>query len=550
MMIKVYDSNERLFNHNGLKILHPLRADITKKDNGDYYVELQDTIDNLDYYQNGMIVRIPTPWGVQGFRMSNPKVKNSKVEVKAWHLSYDAKNYVIADAYAVDKNCNDALNHFNDSTDTPSPFNVISDITTLNSTRAIRKTLYEVYEWLLSSDKYGGHWYRDNWTLGIKKNIGQDRGVVLSVGKNITDIQVSEEWKNVCTKILPHTTDGKNSVELDETYIEITEQLYDVPYSKVVKFDNDLDADNFESEEEYLSAIKEQLRTQAQAYLEENKMPKVNYSVSADITDVSDVGDTIQVKHPKCKVNILTTVISVQYDAIRQKYIKIEFGNFKNELKNISQTITAESNKHTDEAIEETKVLMKDELDKATAEINGVLGNSHCIYEGDKILVVDKLPKEEAKNVLKISMGGIAFSRTGINGTFTSAWTLDGTLNMQSINVINLTASLIKGGVLKLGGVHNSSGTFELYDEASNLIALMDKQGLTVYAKNGDYVKLNAEEGFVGYSKNGTRSYWADGDTFHMKNAEIENETKIAGKIKMVPVATSENVGIGFVALG
>jgi len=40
-MIKVYESNERLFNHNGLKILHPLSADITKKDNGDYYVELE-----------------------------------------------------------------------------------------------------------------------------------------------------------------------------------------------------------------------------------------------------------------------------------------------------------------------------------------------------------------------------------------------------------------------------------------------------------------------------------------------------------------------------
>ena len=103
-MIKVYDSNERLFNNNGIKILHPLRADITKKDNGDYYVELEDTTENLDFYQNGLIVRIPTPWGVQGFRMSNPIVNNKKVSVKAWHLSYDAKNYIIKDAYAFEKN--------------------------------------------------------------------------------------------------------------------------------------------------------------------------------------------------------------------------------------------------------------------------------------------------------------------------------------------------------------------------------------------------------------------------------------------------------------
>ena len=548
-MIKVYDSNEKLFNHNGIKVIHPLRADITKIDNGDYYVELQDTIESLDFYQSGMIVRIPTPWGVQGFRLANPTVKNNKVEVKGWHLTYDAKNYIIKDAYAVDKNCNDALEHFNSNTDIPSPFTTVSDISTISSTRAVRRTLFEMYELLLSADRYGGHWFRDNWTLGIKQKVGEDRGVVLKVGKNITDIQVAEDWDEVCTKILPSTTNGEVAILLDETYVELAEQLYDIPYTKVVKFDNEFDIEDFTSEDEYLATVKNWLREQAESYLAEHRLPKVNYSVSASIDNVSDVGDVLQVKHPKCKVNILTEVISIQYDAIRKKYTKIEFGNFKKELKNLSQSITAEANKHTDEAIKDTQTLLKGELETATAKINGVLGNSYAIYEGDKILIVDALPKETAINVMKISSGGIGFSNSGINGTFTSAWTLDGTLNMQNINVINLTASLIKGGVLKLGGVNDSSGTFELYDETNTLIALMDKTGLTVKAKNGDYVKLNAEDGFVGYDAQDNPVYWADGETFHMRNAEVENQIKIAGKIKIVPVATTEHKGVGFVAI-
>lgn len=548
-MIKVYDSNERLFNHNGIKILHPLRADITKKDNGDYYCALEDTIANLDYYQSGMIVRIPTPWGVQGFRLANPTVKGSKVTVKAWHLTYDAKNYIIKDAYAVDKNCNAALDHFNSNTDIATPFTTLSDISSITSTRAVRKTLFEVYEWLVSADKYGGHWYRDNWTLGIKENVGDDRGVVLAIGKNITSMEITEVWDNVCTKILPYTTDGDSAILLDESYIELEEALYDIPYTKVVKFDNPLDADAFETTEEYIDAVKNWLIGQAQNYLEVNKVPKVNYKVSASIDQVSDVGDTIHVKHPKCKVNILTRVIAVEYDAIRKKYTKIEFGNFKNELKNLKDTITAETNKHTDETVKETQTLLQGELDKATAEITSVLGNSYVINEGSRILVVDALPKETATNVMMISSGGIGFSNTGIQGTFNSAWTLDGTLNMQNINVINLTASLIKGGVLKLGGIDNSSGIFELYDETNTLISLMDKDGLTVYAKNGDYVKINAEDGFVGYDAHGEKVYWADGDTFHMVNAEVENQIKIAGKIKVVPVTTADNVGVGFVAI-
>lgn len=549
-MIKVYESTERLFNHNGIKILHPLRADITKEDNGDYYAELQDTIESLEYYQSGMIVRIPTPWGVQGFRLSNPKVKNNKVEVKAWHLSYDSKNYIIKDSYAVNKNCNDALEHFNSATDIPSPFTTLSDIATLSSTRAVRRTLFEMYELFLSADRYGGHWFRDNWVLGIKSKVGEDRGVVLKIGKNISNIQVSEDWDDVCTKIFPTTTNGEVAILLDETYVEVAEPLYDIPYTKVVPFENPLVLEDFATETEYLLAVKNWLRGQAENYLEENKLPKVNYSVSASIDNVSDVGDVIQVKHPKCKIDILTEVISVKYDAIRKKYTKIQFGNFRKELKNLSQSITAEANKHTDDALKETQLLFKGELEEATARINNVLGNSYVLVEGDKILVVDALPKENAVNVLKISSGGIGFSNTGINGTFASAWDLTNTLNMANINVMNLTASLIKGGVLKLGGFNNASGTFELYDETNTLLALMDRTGLTVYAKNGDYVKLNAENGLVGYDSKGNEVYSADGETFSMANAEVKGEIKMAGRVKVVPVATAENVGVGFVAIG
>ena len=549
-MIKVYDSTERLFNNNGIKILHPLRADITKIDNGDYYAELQDTIESLEYYQSGMIVRIPTPWGVQGFRLANPKVKNNKVEVKAWHLSYDAKNFIIEDSYAVEKNCNDALEHFNSATDIPSPFTTLSDIATLCSTRAVRRTLFEMYELFLSADRYGGHWYRDNWVLGIKAKVGEDRGVLLKMGKNITDIQVEEIWDDVCTKILPTTTNGEVAILLDETFVEVAEPLYDIPYTKVVQFENPLVIEDFATEEEYLVAVKNWLRGQAENYIAENKLPKVNYSVSASIDNVSDVGDVIQVKHPKCKVDILTEVISVQYDAIRKKYTKIEFGNFRKELKNLSQSITAEANKHTDEALKETKTIFQGELEEATAQIKNVLGNSYVLNEGDKILVVDTLPKENATNVLMISNGGIGFSNSGINGTFRSAWTLDNELNMENINVINLTASLIKGGVLKLGGVNNASGIFELRDEEGNLIALMDKDGLTCYKKDGSYVKLNAVVGFAGYDASGNKAYWADGETFHMKKAEVEGEIAMARRIKVVPVQFAGNVGVGFVALG
>lgn len=547
-MIKIYESTERLFNHNGIKIVHPTRAEITKVDNGDYYAEIEDTIENIAFYQQGAIVRIPTPWGEQAFRISNPVVNGNRVEIKAWHISYDAKNYVVKSANSVNKNCNAALEHFNAKTDAPSPFTTTSDIATEGTIYIVRKSLLEVFGKV--AEHYNGHFHRDNFTFGIRAKIGQDKGVVLKVGKNITEMKKAENWDDVCTKILPYTVSENNSViELDEVYVELGESLYDMPYTKIVEFANDFKIEDFASESEYIAAVKDWLRLQAEIYLDNNKLPKVNYTVSASIDNVSDVGDVIQVKHPKCNINIITEVISLKYDAIRGKYTRIEFGNFKNELKNLVQNITDAANKHTDEAIKTTESHFSTQLSEATAKINSVLGNSYVIYEGDRILVVDTLPKEQAKYVIKISSGGIGFSSNGINGTFTSAWTIDGTLNMQAINVINMTASLIKGGTLKLGGVDNANGTFELYDSNNSLISVMNSEGLTVYAKNGDFVKLNATDGFVGYDSTGEKVYWADGETFHMMNAEVENQITLSGKIKIVPVQNEGSEGIGFVAI-
>lgn len=548
-MIKVYDPNERLFNHNGIKILHPEICELTKKDNGDYYLEIRDSIDNVDYYQKGMIIRVSTQWGEQAFRCTNPTVSNTRVDVKAWHVFYDSMNYLIKDVNIVDKTCNYAMNHCNSNTDIPSPFTTLSDITKQVSTRIVRKTLYDTFVEFIDESKFGGHLVRDNFNVSIMTSIGQDRGVVLADKKNITSLKVEEKWDEVCTKILPYTTDGEVAILLDETYVSLDTDIYDIPYSRVVKFENELDKEDFESESAYLSATKEWLKSKAVDYLEQNKLPKVNYSVEANINNVSDVGDIIHVKHPRCKVNITTNVIAIQYDCIREKIIKVEFGNFKKDISTLQKDIVSKATEESKVIAQETQATLSAELEKATSNINSLLKESYVIYEGDQIFVVDRLPKEDATNVIRINSAGIGFSQTGIYGTFNSAWSIDGTLNMQSINVINLTADLIKGGTLILGGINNTSGTIELYDNSNRMIANMDKGGLTIYATNGDYVKLNGETGFSGYNSNNEKIYWADGSVFHMKNAEVENEIKISGKIKIVPVSTNDNVGVGFVAI-
>lgn len=543
MMIRVYDATEKLFDNNGIKILHPLKLDIYEEINGDYYIEVEDSIDNIDYYQQDYIIRVKTPnRGYQGFRIKNITKKNRKLSCKAWHLFYDSANYLISDSYAFDKNCNAALEHFNAATDIASPFTTISDVTVVNSFRCVRKNLMEAVYVIL--ERWGGCLVRDNWNIEIKQDISQDRGVTLKYGKNIQDIEAVENWDNVCTKILPCTSDGQISITLDDVYV-ISDTKYDKAYSKVVSFENKLEKIENETDEEYISRIKEDLKNKAKSYLEENKAPQVNYKVSSNIQDVAGIGDTIYVEHPKCDIAIVTQVISTKYDAISNKYKSIEFGNFQKRLSNLMSEITNVAETIANEKTVETKAILQSELTDATNRINDVLGNGYVITEKNQILILDKLPKENATYVIKINYAGIGFSSTGINGIFNSAWNIDGTLNMQYINVINLTASMIKGGTLKLGSALNESGTFELYNSSNNLIGKMDKDGLEMYANNGDKIKINPEVGFAGYNSAGIKVYWADGDEFHMKKSEVEQEITLASIGKWLGIDNGTNKGIG-----
>lgn len=179
-----------------------------------------------------------------------------------------------------------------------------------------------------------------------------------------------------------------------------------------------------------------------------------------------------------------------------------------------------------------------------TAELGGYVYKTE-----DVIYIMDTKDINTATKIWKWSLGGLGYSSSGKDGPYTTAITMDGAIVADFIRAGLMSADRIRGGTLKLGGIDNTNGIFELYDASNFLIALLDKSGFRVNAKTGDYVSLNAEQGFVGYDKNGNKVYWADGQVFHMRNAEIENETSIAGIIKLIPVITEDNIGIGFAAI-
>lgn len=551
-MIKLFGINDTTFESNGDKILKPTYAVIHKEDNGDYYLDLEIGLE--DKIEPNAIIVANTPTGEQPFRVAIVEDRKHKRVVKAWHITYDSRNYVIQDSYVVDKTCNQALDHLNSATDNQSPFTTTSDIPIINSYRCVRKSLFEAFDEV--RQRWGGHFVRDNWNFSIMNTIGQDNGVEVRYAKNLKDIQVNYDWTNVVTKILPVGEDG---LMLEEVYLTSNNQ-YDIPYTKVVHFQQNIDDEQYRdedgvlNEEAYIQALKDDLRKQAEEYLEIYSFPQVNYTLSANLEKITDIGDIIKVEDERLGISLLTNLISFDYDCILEKYLFLEFGNFKKNISNLMDYVNVQTTRIVEEANQTTTILLQEDLTRATSQIWGVLGNSYVILEGDKILVVDKLPKETATNVIMINSAGIGFSNQGINGTFKSTWTIDNVLNMENINVINLIADMIKGGTLKLGSNINQNGILEVYDEANNLIAILDKSGLKMYGQDGGYVLINPAVGFSGYDRNDNRIYWVDGDSFRMKKSVVEEEIILVDKMSILPITILDqndnvvNDGIGFVS--
>lgn len=519
-MIRVYDATEMKFNHNGIKVLKPLFAEITKVKDGDYYIEIEDLIDNLEYYKKGMILRVDTPssWSLNGkykfqcFRCDNPRVENNRVYCKAWHLYYDSKNYAFTFKRSRRGTCDTVIKEYkNDVNDAGTcPFSdskistMSSDITTEEDTEIGFMSLYDVIEYL--RDVYSGTLVRDNFNVAINQSIGEDRGVVLAYGKNITDMKVEENWDNVCTKVLPYTMVGDTRITTfkapTDTYyfveLNYDEKIsYDVPFTKVVEFKNDFQFSGTPTESDY-DEVRAWLNRKALDYLRANKTPQVNYKVSANIENVSDVGDTIHIKHPKITTDdyIETTVISIKYDAITEKYTEIEFGNFRRVIKNILSETTA----------------LKGEIAKVTQSIGGassaydLLTNDKVIYRGSDILIVDKLPKEDAVNCYRISDTGISFSSTGINGIFTRVICFNGTID--------------------LGGESNV-GKANIYNESGSLSASIDKDGLILYS-SGNCLQIGS---VLSGSNHKLRIRQKSGDTWgEWRNLQEEGTASGASK--------------------
>lgn len=430
-MIKIFTAKDKDFSSAGEIIIDPLKCIETKKKslNG-WYIDVEVSIKYNEYIKKDNICAIKTKskLNLQGFRI-NENIERSarKIKFRAEHVMFDTRDYILEDVRAVNLNGINTLNYINSRADNITPFSFYSNVESVNTAYFIRKNLLEAME--IIEERWNGVFDADNWNINFLKKVGNDNGENIIYGKNLEGLEIFEDWTNVVTKILPVGYDG---IILPEIYLN-SEFQYEKPYTRVISFESDLDVNTVTRNELVL-----ELREKAKKYLEENKYPLLSYTIISNINDRLEIGDIIQVLHPI--VNIKTEVIEYEFDVIKEKVIRLNFGNFTRDVKSKFDNI-----KNTIQKINELVSKQEIIISNQSKLINTLNKNGYVYIDDNEILILDKLPKQEAKNVWRFGLGGLAFSSNGYEGPFETAITMDGSINASFITTGVMSASRIEG---------------------------------------------------------------------------------------------------------
>ena len=308
-MIKSFLPSATVFTSNGERIIQAIKC-IEHRELGDWYVDLVAPLEYQSYLEKDYILVVPTKEkGDQPFRINNPKITD-KVDVRAYHIGFDTRNYAVELSTVVNGNAQTCLNTLSSEIDGTHPFTFTSAIATLKNFSVVDSSLYNAL--IQIADEYNGILDFNGWTVTISSSIGADNGVVLAYGKNIQESEINENWDLVVTKLKPIGNDG---ILLTPAWLT-ADVSYDRPYTKIMNFDSD-DVSN--------------LGLVAQLYLDRYKVPRVNYKVKADVEQNVALGDAVTVNARQ----FVTTaeVLSFDYNPLINRVIQVEFGNFRPTLK-------------------------------------------------------------------------------------------------------------------------------------------------------------------------------------------------------------------------
>lgn len=455
------------------------------------------------------------------YRITTPL--NGVVTVYAQHLSYDLSN-IAALQWSDDQiSPTLAMERLFRETATPHNFTCYTEYSeakafSVSKPQSVRACLGGTVGSFL--DLWGGEYEWDNWRVIQHTKRGQNTGVVIEYGKNLTGMEHDGDNTDVYTDMLPYAVQTDESG--NETVVTLPEVLLPITDSELIRRKT-LIKDFSEFFDFGTEITADRLRAKASSYLSANPLgvtaptltvtfePLWKQPEYAAVLERVSLCDTVTIRHSALGITAKAKVIKTVYDTLSEKYVSVTLGsakaNFINTVSHAEQAAQAAAAK-----VDRFPAIMSAAIQSATNLITGQSGGYVVINTNEvtgqpyELLVMDAPDIGEAVNIWRWNVGGLGFSHNGYNGPYETAITADGQIVADFITAGTLAANIIKAGVLssqdgsswwdlETGEVHlRAYATTESVIETNERIDEIEEQKmyrLVITSSNGNIFKNN-----------------------------------------------------------
>lgn len=444
-----------------------ISATVKEARNGEYELTMEYAAEGIhasDIVPNAVIKAKPNYTDdPQLFRIYKVgKTINGKFTVNAQHISYDLSGKVITSGTA------DSLGATITLLNAQSGFFVISSDKSVSAPFKVAEPS-SVRSWFGGKqgsilDVYGpGEWKYDNFNASFLAARGQDRGVTIRYGKNLTELSQTLDMTNLCSAIIPYYKAQDGTVT---TGSEVSTGLAGIDRKKAVDFSSEVDPES-------ATPIATQLSTLATAYIANNNFTTIKNSITLNfvqmknLTERVDLCDTVHIYFEPLGLTATAKCIETVWDVLADRYTSTKFGDATT---NIADTIVA---------TQKEVAGIPNEIDHATNLITGNLGGYVVLHDSngdgkpDEILIMDNPNITQAVKVWRWNQAGLGYSGTGYAGPFNKlALTNDGMI----------VADQIKTGIISdVAGnstIDMTNGVATMKDfKAKNSFQFLDENG-------------------------------------------------------------------------
>lgn len=542
-MIFIYEANETAFTSNGLGPLPDLTVcEVPEELNGlfEVYAECPITGRNADLIAADRILKVapddsrdPQPFRIYSVEET---LDGYNYKIYAQHISYDLSGQPVAPFEAV--GVVPAMTGLVSNCMLPTQFTTWTDIEntdtsfTLDEIRSFRACLGGVKGSVL--DRFGGEFEFDGFTVKLHAHRGADNGVYIRYAKNLDSFS-NERDLEAWTGCVAFYKDDDVTVQGTIQYIEDHEQ-----YARENVFILDASEDFDEPPTE------EDLNARANAYMTANNfgLPFTDtlklsfvplwqtdeYKNIASIERVS-LGDTVHVTYRD--YDLTMKVIGVVWDALRNRYKEITLGKKK---ATFGDTIKQIAEGTQQEVVDQAVSIMDAALAHAADVITGGTGGYVVIGrnangEPNEIYIMDTPDMGTAVNVMRMNYAGIAFSNSGVNGPWQTAWLLDSTFYADYITAGEFNGNLVRAGSILTSALEVAVQTvvqgikmnFSFLNDGLH-IAQKDEQGNIVAA----YQTLVSNLGLRVMDRSNNASLIAEGDSVIANNLTADQYLRLS----------------------